>query len=73
MMYHEQGGVCAICGRPPGMRRLAIDHKHGVPGRAGIRGLLCGLENYGLGIFKDDAVRLRRAAEYLERPRPLMD
>jgi len=24
----KQGGKCAICGRPPGDRRLAVDHEH---------------------------------------------
>ena len=24
----DQGGVCKICGRPPGTKRLAVDHDH---------------------------------------------
>lgn len=33
-----QGGVCGICGRPPGTRRLDIDHDHHT---MEVRGLLC--------------------------------
>ena len=33
-----QGGGCALCGRPPGRVRLAVDHDH----KTGfVRGLLC--------------------------------
>src|SRR5438046_1388392 len=33
-----QGGLCAICRRPPKRRRLAVDHNHKT---GAIRGLLC--------------------------------
>lgn len=33
-----QGGGCAICGRPPTTRRLALDHDHRT---MQVRGLLC--------------------------------
>lgn len=66
----SQDGQCALCG---GGRRgwargadLHIDHCHNT-GR--VRGLLCGDCNTALGRFGDDPVRLRRAAEYLERHR----
>jgi len=37
-MLAEQGGVCAICGNPPKVKRLHVDHDH----RTGaVRGLLC--------------------------------
>lgn len=37
-MLEKQNGVCAICGKPPIHRKLAIDHNH----KTGkIRGLLC--------------------------------
>lgn len=64
-----QGGVCAICGRRPSKRRLAVDHDHhtGV-----VRGLLCASGDYGcnkgLGYFNDDVEILRRAVAYLETP-----
>jgi hypothetical protein len=65
-----QGGKCAICGRPPGRVRLAVDHDH----KSGaVRGLLCGRApkrncNQGLGYFSDSPERLRAAADYLELP-----
>jgi Recombination endonuclease VII len=39
----KQGGVCAVCGRPPKKNRLAVDHNHRQPNI--IRGLLCMLCN----------------------------
>ena len=58
----QQNGVCAICGHPPKKRNLAIDHDH----KTGkIRGLLCYMCNYGLGVFRDDIKRLKAAANYL--------
>ena len=62
----KQGGVCAICKTTEpgnGMERFAIDHCHG---SKLVRGLLCNSCNNGLGRFKDDPVRLRKAADYLE-------
>lgn len=37
-MLARQGYVCALCGREPAKRRLAVDHDH-ADGR--VRGLLC--------------------------------
>src|SRR5207302_10079467 len=57
----SQDGVCAICreGKPE-----HIDHDH----RCGrIRGVLCGPCNMGLGLFKDDARRLKVASDYVFR------
>lgn len=42
----SQGGVCAMCGKPPAKNRLAVDHDHET-GR--IRGLLCRGCNGALG------------------------
>jgi hypothetical protein len=65
-MLAAQGGVCAICGRPPKTRRLNVDHDHNT-GR--IRGILCWRCNKGLQFFSDDAKHLRRAAAYVKRTR----
>jgi hypothetical protein len=65
----SQGGVCAICRKPPVSRgrrspaRLSVDHDHKTDR---IRGLLCGPCNRVLGSVKDSPEVLRQAAEYLE-------
>lgn len=66
-----QGGMCAICQRPQlGARRLAADHCHA----SGVqRGLLCERCNIGLGNFGDDPSALRRAAEYVEKHRAVVE
>lgn len=64
-----QDGLCAVCLRPPGKMRLAVDHDH----RSGlVRGLLCPTCNYAIGFWKDDVDRLDRAVQYLMRP-PAVD
>lgn len=63
-MFEQQGGVCAICGNPPGKKMLAVDHCH-TTGK--IQGLLCSLCNIGLGHFKDSTFRLTSAIKYLEQ------
>ncbi|MDE2096323.1 MAG: endonuclease VII domain-containing protein [Patescibacteria group bacterium] len=69
-MLEAQNGVCAICGRPEARLRngrpqsLCVDHCH-TTGR--LRGLLCSACNRSIGLMKDNAQRLRAAAEYLER------
>lgn len=62
-MLVKQNGVCAIC-REKSQKTLDVDHCHKTNQ---VRGLLCNRCNTGLGNYKDDAVRLRAAAEYLER------
>lgn len=68
-MLTKQGWGCGICGREHSDttgRRLAVDHCH----RTGnVRGLLCGRCNSGLGQFADSEELLRKAIEYLNRPR----
>lgn len=61
-----QGGVCAICKRPPqGTFSLHVDHDH----RTGrVRGLLCFRCNNALGDLDDDPSLLRAALRYLEPP-----
>lgn len=57
-----QGGVCAICGKRPRARKLAVDHDH-YTGR--VRGLLCFMCNSALGTFEFDAATAERARDYL--------
>lgn len=65
-MLKQQGGVCAICGKlPKAGKRFAVDHDH----RSGrIRGLLCYLCNYGIGMWRDDTARFVAAGKYLTDP-----
>lgn len=66
-LLDDQGGGCAICGRPPRDDiALHVDHEH-TTGR--IRGLLCFRCNNALGDFDDDHDRLVAALVYLG-PRP---
>lgn len=68
----SQGGVCAICSRPPAgqrkdgsLKRLHVDHDH----RTGrVRGLLCFDCNTALGKFGDGVEMLKRAIAYLDEP-----
>lgn len=54
-----QKGVCAICKKPPGARRLHIDHDHQT---LEVRGLLCFSCNNKLGFVEK---YLDEIAEYL--------
>lgn len=66
-ILEAQGGVCAVCLRPPPAgKHLHVDHDH----RTGIvRGLLCMTCNHDLlGRRDKDPGLFRRAAEYLEDP-----
>lgn len=59
-----QEGGCAICGRPPGERRLDMDHDHR---SMTIRGLLCTTCNRRL-TGRVTIGWLISAADYLEHP-----
>lgn len=71
-MHEAQGGVCAICSKPESkisnmngkVIRLCVDHCHTT---GGVRALLCADCNLLLGRASDDADRLRRMADYLEK------
>jgi len=64
-----QNDRCVICDLPETLihkgklQNLSIDHCHET---GKIRGLLCKLCNMGLGLFKDDKKRLKKAIQYLE-------
>lgn len=75
-MLADQGDACPICSTSfEGRRSWHVDHDHACCNeRAGccgkcVRGLLCGPCNRGLGLFGDDAGRLRLAADYLTSDR----
>lgn len=68
-MLAAQGGLCAICERPPvqgkgrGDGVLHVDHDHAT---GKVRALLCVTCNQGIGQFQDDIERLERAIAYLK-------
>jgi hypothetical protein len=66
LMLQAQECKCAICGTktPTGKWKVfAVDHCH----KTGIvRGLLCNECNRGMGLLKDSAELLRKAADYLD-------
>jgi hypothetical protein len=63
-MLANQGGVCAVCGKPPGARSLAVDHDHNT---GLIRELLCHRCNTGIGSLMDDPVLVTAALLYLQK------
>lgn len=63
-MKAAQNYACAICGEQERKKDLAVDHNH-VTGK--IRGLLCQMCNLALGYMRDDPVRVRKVAAYLEK------
>lgn len=71
-ILEAQGGMCAICRRPPARVQLHIDHHHQCGRktawkRLSVRGLLC--SNCNRGIFREDPRVLRAAAAYFEAHR----
>jgi hypothetical protein len=62
----SQEGCCAICGTdtPTGKWKVfAVDHNHTTDQ---VRGLLCNECNRGMGLLRDNAELLRKAADYLD-------
>ncbi|MFJ6621096.1 endonuclease VII domain-containing protein [Kitasatospora sp. NPDC091335] len=64
-LWESQGRRCAIC-RTAFASRFVVDHCHAT---GATRGLLCSNCNTALGLFADEAERLRAAASYLDRAR----
>ena len=64
VMYFEQDGCCAICGKhqTQDKRRFCVDHCHET---GNVRALLCNTCNTALGKFQDNEDLLRRAADYI--------
>jgi hypothetical protein len=66
-MLEDQAGACAICGKPDTAEHhgvLHVDHCHST---GAVRGLLCRNCNHVLGLMKDGATLMDKAAEYLRR------
>lgn len=64
-MLEAQGGVCAICKRPPHGGRggvLCVDHNHST---GKVRALLCHHCNMVIGYAEEDIARLLAMVEYL--------
>lgn len=62
-MQQNQKGVCKICQKPPGKRRLAVDHCHT---NNKVRALLCASCNTLLGVIENAAWRKLAEAYLLE-------
>jgi len=73
-LLDSQGGVCAVCGRPPRPgERLAVDHDHGCcPGTWScgkcVRGLLGQPCNQAAGMLRDSPTLADKLADYLDAP-----
>lgn len=62
LMLAAQCGCCALCGKPPGRYRLAVDHNHMT---GNLRKLLCAGCNTRISAL-DDPVFKAKAIAYLE-------
>ena len=75
LILDAQGGVCWICHKPPKKRRLHVDHEHVKKDkkadpklkRTRVRGLLCWGCNTAVAKFGDSSLRLRNAADYIDK------
>lgn len=59
-----QGNKCSICDECVDNSNITLDHDHS---NGKLRSALCRLCNLGLGVFRDDAVRLLKAIHYLKK------
>lgn len=64
-LLSKQNNRCGICGNEfLKDDKISVDHDH----KTGIvRGLLCHACNVGLGLFRDEIERLKKAIDYLKR------
>lgn len=64
-MWDAQAGLCAACSLPlrKGMGNAALDHDHATGKPRAILDRGC---NTALGNLKDDPIRIRRLADYVE-------
>lgn len=69
-MLASQGGGCAICGRPPGQTKHAVDHCH-ASGR--VRALLCAACNRSLGYYEFIRERAEKYMAEYGQGNPLLD
>lgn len=60
-MYDQQSGKCRV--RKCHREAKVVDHDHHTNA---VRGLLCYRCNTGIGLFQDDPIALRSAADYLD-------
>lgn len=63
-LLHKQGGVCAICFKPPCDELLCVDHNHET---GKVRGLLHRSCNAAIGLLKEDIDNLESAIRYLKK------
>lgn len=69
LMFSNQNGVCAICGKPEVVRRndkiklLAVDHNRNT---GKIRSLLCQRHNMALGLINEDISILENMIKYIQ-------
>ena len=69
-IFHQQGGVCAVCGCTPDSDRcthghLVVDHCHGT---GIVRGLLCSRCNSTIGGSMDNVATLESLIRYIKQP-----
>ena len=62
-LLKKQSSRCGICGFPPILKTLVVDHCHET---GKVRGLLCDNCNKGIGFLRDDPDMLRSAIAWIE-------
>ena len=70
VLVENQDGLCLICNHTINSTTCATDHCHKYNF---VRGMLCRTCNSALGLFKDSPEILRRAADYLEKSKEILE